>query len=144
MRSRVRTSDEGGESLFKWLADNSEDIVVVLDEESTVTYINPAVYSALGYTQIDMVGENALSFVHPDDLPAVTAELMDAAASPGSKHVLEMRIRHNHDGWVPFEVVSRSVLVPSGDVRIVVNSRNIAIRKQMEEMKEEFLLLGAH
>lgn len=46
---------------FRWLADNSTDIIHVINEKGLVTYINPAVTRVLGYMHDEMIGKNALN-----------------------------------------------------------------------------------
>ncbi|HEX6977047.1 MAG TPA: PAS domain-containing sensor histidine kinase [Patescibacteria group bacterium] len=130
---------------FRWLAENSMDIIHVFDTRGNVIYINPAVKDSLGYEQKEMVGKNAFRFVHPGDLLKVTESFAKAKVkgAVGGK-MLEIRIRHKQGFWKTFEVVSRIVFTDSGKMNLIVNSRDITERKMVEQMKEEFLSFVAH
>lgn len=129
---------------FRWLADNSSDIIHILDEKGLITYINPAVIKVLGYTQEEMIGKNAFEYVHPDDLQRITQTFTENLKPQEIAKVLEMRIRHKSGNWVSFEVASKSVITQLGEVNLVINSRDITERKKTEQLKEEFLSLVAH
>lgn len=129
---------------FRWLADNSTDIIHVLDDKGFVSYINPAVTRILGYKREEMLGKNAFEYVHPDDQQRITQAFIETLESPEKTRVLEMRIRHKEGSWVTFEVASKPVITQSGEINLVINSRDVTERKKMEQLKDEFLSLVAH
>jgi diguanylate cyclase (GGDEF)-like protein/PAS domain S-box-containing protein len=59
------------ESLYRLLADNATDMIVLLDLDGTRTYASPACRAILGYEPEQLVGISTFSFVYPDDLGAV-------------------------------------------------------------------------
>jgi PAS domain S-box-containing protein len=59
------------------LLDHAKDTIVLLEEEGTVEYVNAAVDRVLGYDPDRLVGENALSYVHPADVDAVEGAMKD-------------------------------------------------------------------
>ena len=129
---------------FGWLAENSLDIIHVLNEKGIIVYINPSVYRLLGYRQEEMVGKNAFEFVHPDDFPRVKKEFIEAVKYQAQERMQEMRIRHKKGFWKTFEVASKTTLAPDGKLNVIINSRDITERKKIEDLKQEFLLIIAH
>lgn len=129
---------------FGWLAENSLDIIHVLNEKGVIIYINPSVYRLLGYRPEEMVGKNAFTFVHPDDLPRVKKEFTEIVKYKTQEKMQEMRIRHKKGFWKTFEVASKTTFTPGGKLNIIINSRDITERKKIEDLKQEFLLIVAH
>ncbi|HEX7761205.1 MAG TPA: PAS domain S-box protein [Caulobacteraceae bacterium] len=54
------------EARFRMLADHSTDVIVWMTARGDVLYTSPSMTS-LGYAPEEVVGRNALEFVHPDD-----------------------------------------------------------------------------
>jgi len=114
----------------------SQDIILVLDEEGRISFINPAVDRTLGYDREEMIGEDAFEFVHPEDRDAaasIFAELVDA---PG--HVSDRvthRLQHANGEWKWFESIG-SNRTETGLDGYVINSREITRRKEYEQQLE--------
>ena len=68
------------------LFDLSVDLLCVASLKGELLAVNPAYVSALGYTEAELIGRSFLSFIHPDDIDAVLAELKGNAQ--GSTTVL--------------------------------------------------------
>ncbi len=72
------------------LAELSEDVVGVLTPSGDILYVNGAVEKLFGYRPEEVIGRNAWTFVHGEDLPAVAA----ARSTPLDDGIpLEVRIR---------------------------------------------------
>lgn len=56
-----------GDHLYKLLADNSNDMIVILSLQGVRRYVSPASFDVLGYTPDEMLGEAAAGAIHPDD-----------------------------------------------------------------------------
>ena len=59
---------ERREEHYRSLIENSLDLVSILNFDGTIRYASPSHERVLGYPLDDLVGQNAFSFVHPDDL----------------------------------------------------------------------------
>src|SRR5579864_5418605 len=80
-RGRAMEALERREEHYRSLIENSLDLVSILNFDGTIRYASPSHERILGYPLEDLVGQNAFSFVHPDDLGAVQAEFARADAS---------------------------------------------------------------
>jgi len=89
------------ETRFRLLAQNSSDVIMLSRPDMTLTWVSPSVRGAFGLAPEDIVGANAASLIHPDDLPMVVAE---AVRTDADRSVLHLRHRALHaDGhyfWV--------------------------------------------
>ena len=70
--------------------DSSNDLIFVTDSEGNFIQVSPSVSAILGYQPSDMVGRNAIDFIHPDDLEHTRRE-MRAGRRGQSKRNFETR-----------------------------------------------------
>ncbi|MFK3890149.1 PAS domain S-box protein [Sphingomonas sp. NPDC079357] len=75
----------------------SPDLMVVVGADGRYLSVNPAWKQILGYDAEQLIGIDALSLVHPDDLPAAVEAL--AAAQGGTMPTFETRFRHRDGSY---------------------------------------------
>lgn len=121
-----------GERRFRSLIDYTSDIIAVLEEDMTICYESPSVERVLGYRADEMVGSNAMDYVHPDDVERIRGRFAERVEKAGVALPLEVRIRHADCGWRDMEVLSNNLLEDPEIQGIVINARDITLRKQME------------
>jgi len=77
-------------SLHEAVGELSEDVIAVMTPAGDILYVNRAVEKHFGYRPEEVVGRNAWTFVHAEDLPAVAA----ARSTPLDDGIpLEHRVR---------------------------------------------------
>ena len=91
------------EQQYRFIADNSLDIINRQTPECICTYVSPAITPLLGYSPMEVLGKPVLAMVHPDDLAMVQRDLM-AIAQNGADHVTStFRFRHKKGHYLWFE-----------------------------------------
>ena len=55
------------EARFRSLVQNSTDVVMVVDADSTVRYVSPSVHGVFGYDPGELEGTKLTGLIHPDD-----------------------------------------------------------------------------
>ncbi len=122
---------------FKALADQSSDIIVVVNRKGTITYENKAMEIILGYQTEGRIGANALDYVHPDDKyfnrNFFKKLLKGANVSPLKT---EVRIRHKDGSWRTFEEIASGLKRNNIIESIIVNLRDITERKKFEFQRD--------
>lgn len=122
------------EQRFRALAEQSSDIIVLINKNLVITYENPALKKLLGYESGEIIGRNAFEHIHPDDLKQVMDifnERFDDINAPSSQ--IEIRIRHKDGSWHIFEAVGSNLIRDNIVEAAVVNLRDITERKKTEE-----------
>lgn len=129
------------EHQFRTIAENSNDITVVLDQQYRCSYISESSHRLLGVAAKDMIGSTFDRWLHPDDLPS----LRDALARAVSTKRLPTSL-------APFRVHSatHSELDMDGTVTFtdrmpelgvfVINCRNITELKKLEVQLQQMAM----
>jgi len=86
------------EARFRALIENSSDITTLLDRDGIARYTSPSIGHVLGYGDNELVGQNVLALVHPDDLPRVQHALARVLENPGLAQHVEHRFRDKDVG----------------------------------------------
>jgi len=128
-RARALEALERREEHYRSLIENSLDLISILNLDGTIRYASPSHERILGYGLQELVGQNALSFTHADDLESVKATF---ARADGTASV-QSRFRHKDGSWRILESFGRNLSHLPGVSGLVVNSRDITDRMRLEE-----------
>ena len=128
-RGRVLEALERREEHYRSLIENSLDVVSILNADGTIRYASPSTERVLGYPATELIGRNALSLVHHDDLDMARTYFEQADASG----TVQLRFRHKDSSWRVLEASGRNLAQVPGVRGMVVNARDVTERKRLEE-----------
>jgi PAS domain S-box-containing protein len=134
------------EERYRLLAENSFDLIELLDLDGNVIYASPSHYYVIGHTPNDLVHKNLFTFVHPEDVPPALAAINGLMAS-GARKTCELRLATKGGDWIHVEAILSGILGRGNKIhRILLSARDITARKQAEEriktsLKEKEVLL---
>jgi diguanylate cyclase (GGDEF)-like protein/PAS domain S-box-containing protein len=118
---------------FRLLVDNSTDMISRHNPEGTFLYVSPVCQELVGYSPADMVGTSYFHYVHPDDLPAITASHELIMATAGISMVT-YRMARAGGGYRWLETTSRTIRDEANRVvEIYRTSRDVTARRQAED-----------
>ena len=130
---RINAALRLSEKYFRSLVENSLDIITIIDKDGIIAYSNPAFSKALGYGQEELLGVKAFGLVHEEDLPEVLDKIARMVSDPDFQPTVQFRFRHQNGSWVFFEAAAKAVFEGPELNGIVVNSRDITLRKETED-----------
>ena len=126
------------EQRFRAFVEHSLDIIVILNLEGIVTYLNPAIERALGYKVEERIGANTLEVIHPDDLEYLADKVGILFTDTNAPVVqFEVRLRHKDGSWRTFEAVGSNLTHNNVVEAVIVNYRDITERKRADEDLKE-------
>jgi len=132
-RSEESLALRKGEEFFRTLIENSTDVITILDTEGVVHYQSPSLQRIFGYKPEELLGKNAFSFVHPEDLNGVVSAFQETIKNQAvSSPVVRFRFRHREGSWIYLEAVGRIIKNDEGGLQYVINSRDVTERVRME------------
>jgi diguanylate cyclase (GGDEF)-like protein/PAS domain S-box-containing protein len=122
------------EARFSSLVQNSSDVVMVLDADSTIRYMSPSVERVLNYAANALEGARLTGLIHPEDKANVLQFLSASGReSDGHPALTEFRMRHRDDFWLNVEALRTNLLHDENVRGIVLNTRDVSERKAFEE-----------
>lgn len=127
----------GSREYFRDFVENALDIIVIVDENGDLRYINSSVERILGYRPKDMIGKSAFKFIHRHDLPNVMEHFTHALQNPVYTPALDLRVRSKDGSWHYLEAIGKNSLNNPVVAGIVVSARDITERKKTEERLEK-------
>lgn len=120
-------------ALHHLVTENSRDVILFADLAGRRNYVSPAAGALSGWTREQMLQQNSLEMLHPDDLPRVRKMLAKLhRGAPGA--LIEVRYRLPNGQYLWIEANLRVVRDPhSGQpVGFLSISRDISERKRAE------------
>jgi diguanylate cyclase (GGDEF)-like protein/PAS domain S-box-containing protein len=119
------------EERFRFLAEDSSDLVSRHDAAGVYLYASPAAAPLLGVSGESLLGRPLLDLIHPDDRAVVTA--------PGSATLREfpataVRVRHADGAYRWLELTIRAARDGS---TFQASARDVGRRKRMEELEQD-------
>ena len=126
-------------ALLQELFRNSRDIIVVFDKNGIFQYISPSLTSITNYRDSDLIGKSCFEFIHPDDQKMVINDFSELVTGENDGIATEFRFRKADGSWIHLEALGNNCLDNPAINGIIINARDITLRKRMEDH-----LLQAH
>jgi two-component system sensor histidine kinase/response regulator len=117
---------------YRALVETALDVISVLDADGIIQYVNPAVRCVLGFDPQELLGANAFTLLHPDDLARMQEIWTGWLGTPGAAVREQYRYRHKNGSWVAIETAATNLLHDPAVRGIVLNSHDIT-RRQVAE-----------
>ena len=134
----AKGSSEESERWLHSVVQSTSDIIMVLEADGTVSYVNPAVERILGYKAEELIRFKAFfGLVHQEDAKRVEQTFFEAVRSSGVQEPLEIRLRHADRSWRHVEITNNKLLDDPSAGRVVSNVRDVTERKQTKEKLSE-------
>ena len=118
---------------YRSLVQNTSDILTLMDADGTVHYENAALERVMGYRPEDQLGTNAFDWVHPDDMERALSIFAEVLGTPGLHPPIAFRAPHKNGSWRYLEHTVNNLLDDPDVKGIVITSRDITERKELEE-----------
>ncbi len=141
MEIALRTSEEK----YKFLAENTADVIWIVDLNFKVTYVSPAIEKVLGFTPEERMKQSLEEMIAPESLQTVVARYEEELPREEKSVVAEDRLitieieyYHKDGSTVWMENSVRPLRDKSGAfIGIAGASRDIRERKQAEKILKE-------
>lgn len=109
---------------------NSSDLLVVIDESATLTFVSAAAVRILGRAPQEWLGRNVFELLHPDDATAAAESLVTSVDDGiGVKDPIEVRVLHADGSWRHVEIVANNLLHDPDVGGLLINARDVSERQ---------------
>lgn len=116
----------GTETRYRALIDKGEDGVALFTAEGTTFYVSPAALRLFGRSAEEMLGQNALEYIHPQDLPGARGVLAELLARPGESVRTRFRYAHRDGSYLWLDAIGTNLLAEPAVEAIVANFRDVS------------------
>ena len=99
-RRRVESALRESEEKYRRLVEDMSEVLYSTDRDGRLTYVSPSIEAVLGYTPAEATGLSIASFVHPDDLPRIQANLANLLAGYNQSSEYRMVTASGDTCWV--------------------------------------------
>lgn len=144
-RKRAELERQKREQRFRALIENSSEGIALLNADGTLGYMSESTQRIMGYTPDEILDQNPLEIVHPDDQAVIANVLGELTAAPGKVITAEYRMKHKDGSWRWIESTINNLLAEPALQGIVFNYRDITASKrsqlEIERRAEEFVAL---
>lgn len=125
-------------NMYRFLAENTIDLVCLHDLNTTFQYISPSAINMLGYDPEEMIGKSPLDYAHPDEIEYLLQSFNDFVAGKVNDSTTA-RFRNKDGKYIWLE--TRANIVEKKGVKsgFQSSSRDITTRKEEEEATEKAL-----
>ncbi len=124
------------EEKYRLITENASDLIYILNEKFKLEFINEKVHKKiLGYTKDEVIGKDAIKFVHLDDLAFVIEKSKENWEK--GEGTFEFRLRGKDGNYRWIELKSKKFINKDGKSKILNIGRDISDHKRAEEKLKE-------
>jgi PAS domain S-box-containing protein len=127
------------EQRYRLLAENISDVVVETTSDAEFLYVSPSCQTMLGYEPVDLMGQIALDYIHPDDLPLAKHAFLSTQTVDHPVATMVVRFRHRDGRYFWLETMIRAIRIEHTETiaRYIGSARDISDRKAAEVALQE-------
>ncbi|MBN2157525.1 MAG: PAS domain S-box protein [Candidatus Lokiarchaeota archaeon] len=135
-RKLIAAALRESENFYRRITENSSDFILIFSSTQHIDYISPSVTNILGYTIEEFIELNLSDLILPDDYKSFNAAMRKFISNQIFEHIVDLHIRHKDGTWRVIECVAQNYLDDPILNGIVLRSRNVTERREMEEILE--------
>jgi len=119
------------EQRFRALVENSSDLIVVVNQDRSISFVSPASRRLLGRDEDSLIASSSSILPLGDDV-GLLDDVLDRATGSTFTQPIEMRLRHADGSPRWFEVAARDLTADAEVDGLVLNCREVSDRKDAE------------
>ena len=125
-------------NMYRFLADNTADLICVHGLDSTFQYVSPSAAKLLGYTPEEMIGTSPLDYAFPEEIKYLTNSLTDFIGEKVDDSTTA-RFKTKSGEFIWLETKANLIKQRGVVVGFQTSSRDITERKKAEMVLENAL-----
>ncbi|MFE8701975.1 ATP-binding protein [Cytobacillus sp. FJAT-54145] len=133
-KKRMEDHLAASESKYRLIAENTSDLILVMDKDRSATYYSPSHEWVLGYKIEELKNIELCQVIHPDEITMFKRNIK-RMLNKHESYTMEFRLKHKGGQWIEFESRCMPVRGERNSIEhLVLISRDISERKKAEEI----------
>jgi PAS domain S-box-containing protein/putative nucleotidyltransferase with HDIG domain len=121
------------EERFRSMIENSSDLIALIDQEKSYSYVSPSYEKIIGYAPENLLGRQIIELLHPDETEIILEMIQLALGSTNFQTNLDFRLRDNGGSWKIFSGSISSFTNGGGERQVAINCHEITERVEKEK-----------
>ena len=136
-RREAAASVMAAEARFRTLVQHAADGIIILDLDARCQYVSPSYERLTGQVASTLVGNFVRQYVHPDDIPKISAAWSRMLEHPEETTKTLVRVCHADQRWHWQEASVSNRLDDPTINGIILNVRDVTERKALDDLLAE-------
>jgi PAS domain S-box-containing protein len=136
-RRRIDEELKKSRKYFATLAENSSDIILIVDKKGTITYASTSVERFVGFKKEELIGRKGFDFIATGDLPRAIRDFAKAILIKETNIPNSFHVRHKDGSVRILEGLGRNLLDDPVIAGFIMNVRDVTEQKKIEEALKE-------
>lgn len=125
-----RVADEAAlqhqQELFRAITEFGRELVLIVNDAGTMTYVSPSGARMLGYDVLAVLGRPLLDLIHPDDSHRIAQVMLEVVTEPNAMRTFTARAQTQDGEGISIAGTAYNMLHHAAVHGIVVNARDIS------------------
>lgn len=126
----IKINLESAETKYKLLAENSSDIISILDSQGKILYASPSLKTILGYSTNEIENLSAYDLIHPNDLNKVR-KIFQYTIDKKAEGKVRYRAKTKIGNYIWVESSGKAI-INDGSILLQTTTREISDRMEFE------------
>jgi PAS domain S-box-containing protein len=132
-RNRLERELRESEERYRFLVENSPDVVFATDVDGNFTYLSETIERMTGRSPAELVGGHFSRIVHDASLPTALERWSNLESEPNKEQIARINLLHRDGRLVPVEVSAIGTTIDGRFVGIHGATRDISERERLEQ-----------
>lgn len=131
-RKKVEQITKESEEKHRSLINHLTDIILEIDLKGIVSYVSHQCYDIMGYQPSELIGKNALNYIHPEDALIIAEAMKNSLQFKEMISVPNYRLLHKN-GNIIYASARGKYVNFNGNEKYIVAIRDITFQKKIEQ-----------
>lgn len=133
-------SSNAGKIPYRQLVEYSRDILIFLDRNGVIQYVNSSVIRTLGFLPEDLMGRRKIShIIHSDHRRQVCQKIVSLLKGNEISIEFVTKIKHQNGDWRTLEFHGNSLLGQSGPCSVILTAREVTKNVEAQQQVQQLL-----
>ena len=129
------------ERKFRFISENITDFISIIDNDGKFLYASPSAQNVLGYTPEELINENSIYIIHPEDIKLFVEDTLQKAVFEKKESQVRYRLLSKMGEYRWAETHYKPIMDAMGNTAsIICSTRDVTEREQLLKELEQALI----